>query len=230
LRHGEEVVHITVGSQRLATFLALHERLLARTHVAGMLWPEVPSGRASANLRAAIWRLPYACRSLIDISNHHLQLAKGVVVDLHAAAATARRLLDRSPRDDDLNDTACVDFSRDLLPDWYDDDWVLAERECFHQLRLHALEALCERLTAAGRFGGAIDAGMAAVRAEPLRESAHRVLINAYISEGNRGEAGRQYEQCRNILRKELGVEPSAGLRSLLPQKLGPLFRPITSE
>ena len=41
------------------------------------------------------------------------------------------------------------------------------ERERFHQLRLHALEALCDRLTTAGRYGEAIDAGLAAVTAEP---------------------------------------------------------------
>ena len=38
----------------------------------------------------------------------------------------------------------------ELLPDWYD-DWVLLERERFRQLRLHALDALCDDLTRAGR-------------------------------------------------------------------------------
>ena len=63
-----------------------------------------------------------------------------------------------------------------MLPACYD-DWVLVQRDRFRQLRLHALEALCERLTASGRYGEAIDAGLAAVCAEPLRESSHRVLI-----------------------------------------------------
>jgi DNA-binding SARP family transcriptional activator len=217
LHLGDDVLPITIGPQRLAAFLALHDRLLPRTHVAGILWPEVPTRRANANLRAALWRLSPACRRLIDVSAHDLRLASGVLVDLHAAAPFARRLLDRSERcaDDDLS-RAAWQFSRDLLPDWYDDDWVVMERERFHQLRLHALEALCERLTAAGRYGEAVDAGLAAVRAEPLRESAHRVLIKAHVAEGNHGEAGRQYELCRHLLLDELGVEPSARLRDLL--------------
>jgi DNA-binding SARP family transcriptional activator len=231
LRVGKDVIPIPAGFQRLVIFLALSARLLPRTHVAGVLWPDVPIGRANANLRAALWRLPPACEGFIEVSTRHLRLAGDVFVDLHRAAALARRLLDRSSHwaDDELG-TAWTQLSRDLLPDWYDDDWVLAERERFRQLRLHALEALCERLTAAGRYGEAVDAGMAAARAEPLRESAHRALINAYIAEGNQGEAGRQYDLCRNVLRTELGVEPSAGLRNLVLQKLGPLFRPITSE
>jgi DNA-binding SARP family transcriptional activator len=93
---------------------------------------------------------------------------------------------------------------------------VLLERERFHQLRLHALEALCDRLTTAGRYGEAIDAGLAAVTAEPLRESAHRVLIKAHLAEGNQGEADRQYQLCRRLLRDELGVDPSNALRALL--------------
>jgi len=62
-------------------------------------------------------------------------------------------------------------LSADLLPDWYD-DWVLLEAEDWRQLRLHALEALAGRLIALGRWGEAANAAGAAVRAEPLRESA----------------------------------------------------------
>jgi DNA-binding SARP family transcriptional activator len=219
LRTGEDVIPIPVGFQRLVIFLALSGRLLPRTHVAGMLWPDVPTGRANANLRAALWRLPPACERFIEVSARHLRLAGEVFVDLQRATALARRLLDQSSRwDDDELATASTSLSHDLLPDWYDDDWVLAERERFHHLRLHALEALCDRLTAAGHYGQAVDAGLAAVRAEPLRESAHRVLIKAHLTEGNHGEASRQYSSYRLLTLAELGIEPSANLRELLLQ------------
>lgn len=222
LRIGEGVIPIPAGFQRLVTFLALSARLLPRTHVAGMLWPDVPTGRANANLRAALWRLPQPCEGFIEVSARHLRLTDNVFVDHHRAAALARRLLDRSSRwDDEELGTAWTQLSRDLLPDWYDDDWVLAERERFHHLRLHALEALCDRLTADGRYGEAVDAGLAAVRAEPLRESAHRVLIKAHLAEGNHGEASRQYSSYRQLTLAELGIEPSAHLRELLLQGAG---------
>jgi DNA-binding SARP family transcriptional activator len=69
---------------------------------------------------------------------------------------------------------------------------------------------------AVGRYGEAVDAGLAAVCAEPLRESAHRVLIRTHMAEGNHAEAGRQYELCRRLLRHEVGVEPSPQLRELV--------------
>jgi DNA-binding SARP family transcriptional activator len=217
-----QALAVTIGSQRLVAFLALHNRLLPRVYVAGVLWPEVPTSRANANLRAGLWRLPASCRRLVDQSAHHLRLAGGVKVDLHSAAALAQRLLDHSHSLPvaDLGVVARRELSAELLPTWYDDDdWVLVERERFHQLRLHALEALSQRLTDAGRYGEAIDAGLAAVVAEPLRESAHRVLIKAHLAEGNYGEANRQYELCRHLLADELDVQPSDALRELVSQQ-----------
>jgi DNA-binding SARP family transcriptional activator len=217
LRSGERVIPITIGPQRLVTFLALNNRLLQRGHVAGTLWPDVPTDRANANLRASIWRIPAACRPIIDLSLRHIKLGPDVSVDLTVAVALARRLLDRSRNcpDSDLSGEARLMLSADLLPTCYD-DWVLVEFERFHQLRLHALEALCERLTAAERYGEAVDAGLGAVSGEPLRESAQRALIKAHLAEGNFAEAGRQYEMYRRIVRDELGIEPSASLQRLM--------------
>jgi DNA-binding SARP family transcriptional activator len=217
LRSAGLVIPVTTGPQRLVTYLALHNRLLPRGHVAGTLWPDVPTGRANANLRASIWRLPSSCRPVIDLSTRHIKLGIDVTVDLTAAIGLAQRLMDRSKRctEGDLSAEARSVLSYDLLPACYD-DWVLVECERFHQLRLHALDALCERLTAAERYGEAIDAGLAAVCGEPLRESAHRALIRAHLAEGNYAEAGRQYELYRRILHDELGIGPSDGLRQLM--------------
>jgi DNA-binding SARP family transcriptional activator len=76
---------------------------------------------------------------------------------------------------------------------------VLLDRERTRQLSLHALEALCSRWTEMRRFGQAVQAGLAAVAGEPIRESAHRILMKAHLAEGNPGEAIRQYrtyERC----------------------------------
>ena len=105
--------------------------------------------------------------------------------------------------------------SGELLPDWYD-DWVVIERERFRQLRVHALERLCERLTSERRFTEAVETGLAAVEGEPLRESAHRVLIHAHLAEGNAAEALRQYGVFRGLLRDRLGLEPSGQMDALV--------------
>jgi DNA-binding SARP family transcriptional activator len=224
----DRVISVPPGPQRLVTFLALHNGALPRGRVAGTLWPDVPVERANANLRASIWRIPVPCRPVVELSRQHIRLAPDVTVDLTAAIALARRLLDRSLRcnEEDLSVKAREELCSELLPTCYE-EWVLVECERFHQLRLHALEALCERLTGTARFGEAVDAGLAAVCAEPLRESAHRVLIKAYLAEGNAGEAGRQYEIYRRFVRDELGVEPSKHMRMLM---LGVPIRACTRD
>jgi DNA-binding SARP family transcriptional activator len=108
-----------------------------------------------------------------------------------------------------------VALSRDLLPGWYE-DWVLLESEDWRQLRLHALEALAERLTAAGRFGEAALAAVAAIRADPLRESARACLIRVYLTEGNQSEALREFKRFSHTLRAELGLAPTPQLRKLV--------------
>ena len=107
--------------------------------------------------------------------------------------------------------------SGELLPDW-SDEWVLIERERYHQLRLHGLESLCRALAAVGRFGLAVEACLAALAAEPLRESTQRQLIEVYLSEGNRVEALRQFDSYQRVIREEVGVEPSPEISELVRQ------------
>jgi DNA-binding SARP family transcriptional activator len=142
-----------------------------------------------------------------------LALAPDVEVDFRAAEALARRALDTS--DVGALEVEASALSADLLPDWYE-DWVLIERERYRQLRLHALDRLCERLTQANRLSEALDAGLAAVAGEPLRESAHRAVVRVHIAEGNRGEAIRQYELCRRLLNEQLAIEPSERMDELV--------------
>lgn len=81
---------------------------------------------------------------------------------------------------------------------------------------LHALEALSRQLAACGKGGEAVSVALAAVAAEPLRESARRVLIEARPAEDNLSEARRAFTMYRALALRELGVEPSARLRALV--------------
>jgi DNA-binding SARP family transcriptional activator len=81
---------------------------------------------------------------------------------------------------------------------------------------LHALETLSLRLVGLGRCADAIEAAMTAVSADPLRESAQRALIEAHAAEHNWGEVLRTYDRYRDLIRDELGVEPSHGLTAFI--------------
>lgn len=203
---------LPLSAQRVVAFVALHDRALLRIFVAGSLWLDTTEERASANLRTALWRLRRAGGGLVRVTTTHVALAPSVRVDLHAAAQSAHRALHDLADDRDLADLCGVG---ELLPDWYD-DWVVDRRERFRQLRVHALEALCQHLTASGRYGDALDAALSAVAIDPLRESAQRALIRTYIAEGNSTDAMRQYRVYRDRLDTEIGLEPSWQMRELV--------------
>ncbi|HEY7690761.1 MAG TPA: BTAD domain-containing putative transcriptional regulator [Gaiellaceae bacterium] len=201
------------SAQRLLVFVALHEQPLLRPYVAGSLWLESSEERANANLRSALWRLHRCGHALMECAGQRLALGSDVVVDLRESEKVAQRVLAGSS-DDDL-DVEPVALHGDLLPGWYD-DWIIFERERYRQLRLRALDRLCERLTAADRLDEALEAGLAAVKLEPLRESSHRAVVRAHLADGNVAEAVRQYRICRRVLHDHLGLEPSEQMNSLL--------------
>jgi DNA-binding SARP family transcriptional activator len=207
-----ESVPLPMNGQRVLAFLALEGRLLLRSFVAGSLWMDVTDDRAGASLRSALWRLNRQ-RRLVDADGQRLQLGPQIVVDVDAAVDEAQSLLD--PAGDDCPSPRTMLLRQDLLPDWYD-DWVTLDRERFRQLRMHALEPLCDRLTGARRFGEAIEAGLEAARVEPLRESAQRAIIRVHLAEGNRSEALQHYLSYRKMLHDELGLEPSPEMSALI--------------
>jgi DNA-binding SARP family transcriptional activator len=214
LRVDYEPARLAMNGQRLVCFLALHDGLLLRQHVAGSLWGDTTEQHASGSLRSALWRLGGPGHVLVEVEDSHLRLCPGVAVDIRASEALARRVLDESQdlSEADLDDAL---LSVDLLPDWTE-DWVLVRREYHTQLRLRALEALCRRLSNMGRFGQAVQAGTLAVSGEPLRESAQRVLVTVHLAEGNVGAALKQYDSFRELLRDELRLDPSREMQTLV--------------
>ena len=59
-----------------------------------------------------------------------------------------------------------------------------------------------------GRHGDGVMLALAAIRWDPLRESATRALVEAHLAQGNLADAGRAYAQYATSLAAELGAEP----------------------
>jgi DNA-binding SARP family transcriptional activator len=202
------------GSRRLLAYLALHPTGVDRRVAAGVLWPEVEDGRAAGNLRSALWRLQQVGCPLVTAEQSWLGLRADVEVDLTRLEEWASRVLALSPAAGDLSVDPGPIAELELLPGWYD-DWVLAVRDRLQLRLLHALEALSRLLRRAGRTAAAVEAMHVAVLAEPLRESGQLALIEAHQAAGDWIAAQRQYDAFRSILRREVGVEPSAELTAV---------------
>ena len=75
---------------------------------------------------------------------------------------------------------------------------------------------MAARLTECERYSDATDAALAAITAEPLRESGYAALIRVHLAEGNQSEALSTFERYSVLLYAELGLEPTAQLRTLV--------------
>ena len=200
--------------QRLLARIALADGVEDRGVLAGTLWPDHPEPRAQANLRGAVWRLPAGIHQRLEVGVGAVAFDHSWAVDLHRAEQLAAAA-DPDRRRPAASLPAMSLFRHDLLPDW-DESWLLMHRERHRQLRLHALEDLGEEHLRAGRPLAAADCALLAIAAEPLRESAQRLLVRAHLTAGNRAAAGESYERFRRLLTDELGVHPSAELTELV--------------
>jgi DNA-binding SARP family transcriptional activator len=214
LRCEGEPLPVPIPGQRVLAFLALQQGAVLRSYVAGSLWIDSNDEHAAASLRSALWRIRHDGYKIVESTSRLLLLASAVTVDVRNAVDWARRIEDPHAEVERRDIEWATSFG-DLLPDWYD-DWLVVERERIRQLGLHALELLCRRLTQEQRFGHALDVGLAAVRCEPLRESAHRVVIEVHLAEGNPTEAVRHYALCSRLLHDRLGLDPSERLQELV--------------
>jgi Bacterial transcriptional activator domain len=77
---------------------------------------------------------------------------------------------------------------------------------CWGELALEGLAKLLTQRRNAGQGEAAIQTGLLAL--DPLQEPAHRALMRLYTRAWRRGAALRQYQQCVEILQRELGIEP----------------------
>jgi DNA-binding SARP family transcriptional activator len=124
----------------------------------------------------------------------------------------ARRIAvagEAGPPVDEPGDTI-AQLSRELLPEWLD-EWLLMDRERWDQFRLRALETLARRLLTDGHHFLALDAALAAVEIEPVRESAHRTVVEVYLA-----CALKHYRRYSQLVMRELGVTPSARMTKLI--------------
>ena len=211
--HGDPVP-VLPSSQRLLAYLALHHRPVTRTALAAALWPHATERRAAACLRSTLWRLVKPPHALVEARQGMLSIGSATEIDVAVVRHFAAELAEPST----AWRTTAVPFTAltsDLLPGWTD-HWVVAERDWFRQLCLRVLETLSERFRARGDHFHAHETAAAAVRRDPLRESAHRRLIELHLADGNPAAALCQYASYRTQLRAELGLTPSPEIRRLV--------------
>jgi DNA-binding SARP family transcriptional activator len=109
---------------------------------------------------------------------------------------------------------------RPFLPG-HDGPWVDDRRALLASSLVRAIDSRVDALVAHNELELALTHAREAVRLEPYRESGYRRLMRMLAVNGDRAEAVRAYNQCRDLLEKELGVAPSAETQALYREIAG---------
>jgi DNA-binding SARP family transcriptional activator len=215
----------THRARALLLFLAMHRgRAVHRETLCAALWPEVCEASARSQLRKAVWRIRVAVGGEADcplVSNEYqvgLDPAKTQSDVWDFADALAR--LELKP-DHDLTDEdaaallKALECNKGLYGVGIFDDWLLAEQEAQEEAKLLAMERLVAFHRVRGNLNRAISWAQKALKIDPLREHLHALIIECRQAMGDRALALRQFHQCSDVLKREVGVAPSQQVRAL---------------
>jgi len=102
-----------------------------------------------------------------------------------------------------------------------DREWVLPRREALRMMYLEALMGVGRCHETRREYEAAVDWYRRALRVDELREDIHRRLMECFDQVGRRSDALAQYDACRDILERELGVMPSEETERLYERVAG---------
>jgi DNA-binding SARP family transcriptional activator len=198
-------------------------QLHRRDKLAALLWADAPSARARHSLRQALAELRLA---LSPVPACLGEWRDAVAIDAAAAdvdVVTFDRLAaDGSPggleRAVALYRGDFLEGMRIAEPAF--EEWLMAERHRLREMALDALAKLLARDLRASADGPAVQTALRLLALDPLQETVHRTLMRLYLRLGRRGAGLRQYEQCLDVLRRELSTEPDAATRAVYVELL----------
>src|SRR6476661_3094702 len=210
------------GRLFFAYLVAEQGRAVPRDELAEALWGSAPPASWDKSLTVIASKL----RNLladhgIDGANaltgafgcYRLALPEGTWVDVVVAATAAQEAEDALAAGDldDAKTAAALAASlvrQPFLPG-EEGTWVEEKRRGLADVRGRALSTLADAYLRSGDAPEAAKWAEQSIALEPFRETGYRLLMEAHVAAGNRGEALRVYEQCRTLLADELGSYPS---------------------
>lgn len=221
-RDGRTIETDTRKAVALLAYLAVTGEYHSRDTLAALLWPEVSDERARAALRRTLSSLRSA------IGGESLHVTRGGfslnVDDVWCDVRVFESAVERAGRHQHTASPCpeCLPLMEEAVGLYRDqflsgfslrdsaefDDWQLLTTERLRRSHSTALAWLVGVYGRGGKYQRAIELGRRWLAADPLREEAHRWLMQLYSWSGSRNAALRQYRDAVRILDEELGVGP----------------------
>ncbi|MDX2005545.1 MAG: BTAD domain-containing putative transcriptional regulator [Meiothermus sp.] len=227
LFEGEKLVtQVPRKAMAMAAYLAVQKTALERSKVADLLW-EGDEESVRRNLRQELFRLKGTVWEEVvvqspqtltlgdvgsDLDQFLLHLSRGAWAEA-TALWRGGFLAGFDPKAPE--------------PFW---DWLIPERERWEGLYREAVLGLARNLEAGGNYAEALRQYQALLAQDPLQEALQQAAIRLLFLKGERGAALKQFEQYCELLRSQLGLEPSPETRQMVERlRAGQEVHPATA-
>jgi DNA-binding SARP family transcriptional activator len=205
------------GRQLFKCLLTRRTRRLPRDEAYELFWPRSDPEAAASTLRGTIFAIRRllepgvdARDSFVVVESDMIGIRREAEIWLDADAfeqlvAQARRTPDAS----DLLEEADRLYVGDYLPDDPYDDWAIQRRDALRNLWAELQFDLSRSREQRGDVSGAVLSLQRLLERDRCDERAARELMLLLARHGRRSEALRVYQRLVEVVREELGTEPS---------------------
>lgn len=209
--------------QGLLAILALSPKhSCSRGRITNLLWSTRSDEQARASLRQSLWSLKNAlgqdADKILDVDRKRValnssQVSTDVAEFRNLASSSTVESLERAV---ELYAGELLDGLDIRDPAW--EEWLSMERASLRSMVVTTLRKLIDFYAAGSNFTKLIEAGRRLVDIDPYQEEGHRALIRGYAESDQRALALKQYERCRELLRRELDTDPDRATRDLVSE------------
>ena len=208
------------GAGLLACLALADGKPVSRDHLCALLW----SDRQTAQARASLRQLLVDLRHDFGHASHVLDTATDGAISFYETAVVSDVVEFHRLRWADDRQTLEQAFAlrrgqflEGLTPENPNfADWLEDNRRVLDNLWCEATARLLRVLEREGHHRRSLEVAGRLLSVDPLCELAHQSVIRAHLAMNNRSFALRHYQEFREKLDRELGVEPDALTRQII--------------
>jgi LuxR family maltose regulon positive regulatory protein len=202
-------------ARELFFFLLAHSnKRMTKEEIGVILWPESSSDQLRLQFRNTLYYVRYALGQEAILGTDR-RYSFNSDMDYSYDVQDFERTIDQAENSEiseqkiTLLQEAMTLYKGEYFPEG-DAIWVMTERQRLTLMHENSMLTLAQLHMERGEPQIALTYCQKILANNHCMESAHRLAMQAYAALGNRSGIANQYEQCKQFLMDELGLEPSS--------------------
>ena len=209
----------TQTSRDLFLLFLAHPEGLTKEEVGVIFWPDASPGELKLRFKNAIYRMRHAIGSdVVNFQDNYYLFNRTVdyEYDVQDFIAAIKTVSEKKSVNQKIKayEIAVSIYKGAYLPH-LDETWVVTDRERYLEMYTKAAEELALLYMNEKEFEASLEVSQSALKFNPYNEPLHRICMRVFSALGNKPAVTHQFDKCRKILLREIGVEPSSQTTAL---------------